>query len=124
MDKRRADWKYDMSFVYAMIFFLCGRCLRPLQTKVIDHTGERYQINDNYQCAPFFVGNPGTGKSTLLAIISKMYHRTSVYELKSNGDPQFGLGALSDTNIKFVFMSETAKTIPWGVSVLNNMIEG
>jgi hypothetical protein len=30
MDKQTLDWKYDMSFVYAMILFLCGRCLRPL----------------------------------------------------------------------------------------------
>jgi hypothetical protein len=30
LDKGKADWAYDMSFVYAMMLFLCGRCLRPL----------------------------------------------------------------------------------------------
>jgi phage/plasmid-associated DNA primase len=53
-----------------------------------------------------------------------MYHSTSVHELKCNSDSQFGLGALLDENIKFVYMSETSKQLPWGVSVLNTMIEG
>ena len=67
---------------------------------------------------------PGTGKSTLLNLIRSMYHRTSVHEMKCNSDQQFGLGALMDDNIKFVFVSETAKQMPFGVSVLNTMVEG
>lgn len=30
MDSNSAEWKYSMSFVYAMALFVCGRCLRPL----------------------------------------------------------------------------------------------
>ena len=37
-----------MSFVYAMILFLCGRCLRPLKIKVDDASGEAYKMTDNY----------------------------------------------------------------------------
>jgi hypothetical protein len=53
-----------------------------------------------------------------------MYHRTSVHEIKCNSDSQFGLGPLTDENIKFVYMSETARQMPWSVSVLNTMVEG
>lgn len=70
------------------------------------------------------MGMPGTGKSTLLNLLSRMYHRTSVHEIKCNSDSQFGLGPLTDENIKFVYMSETARQMPWSVSVLNTMVEG
>jgi hypothetical protein len=33
-DEESEDWSTDMSFVYLMALFLCGRCLRPLAYKV------------------------------------------------------------------------------------------
>ncbi len=86
--------------------------------------GESYKATDNYQCAPFFVGNPGTGKSTLLSILAKMYHRTSTLELKCNSDARFGTGQLMDENIKFTYMTETSRNMPWGAPVINGWLEG
>jgi hypothetical protein len=34
------------------------------------------------------------------------------------------MGSLQDDNIKFVYMTETSKQMPWGVSVLNSIVEG
>lgn len=33
-DSMHEDWATDMTFVYLMALFLCGRCLRPLAYKV------------------------------------------------------------------------------------------
>jgi hypothetical protein len=41
IDDTDLEWEYDMSFVYTMALFLCGRCLRPLSYKVKTHTGEQ-----------------------------------------------------------------------------------
>jgi hypothetical protein len=42
LDETSPVWNRDMSFVYIMALFLCGRCLRPLANKVRTQTGEEF----------------------------------------------------------------------------------
>lgn len=123
VDQDAPGWDGNMSFVYLCALMMSGRCLRPLANRVMRSEGQVFVPTDNFQCAPLFVGTPGTGKSTLLNLICKMLHPTSTFELKANTDSKFGLGQIGE-NIKFVYMTELAKQMPFGVSTFNSIVEG
>lgn len=57
---------------------------------------------DNWQIAPFFYGVAGTGKSTLLKIISKIYPSERVYTMSNDTQGQFSIANAEDKNVVII----------------------
>ena len=61
------------------LFALIGRLLFPLKKM------------DNWQVMPLLVGEGGTGKSTVLSVVKKMFRDGAVSEIDNNQEQTFGL---------------------------------
>ncbi len=56
---------------------------------------------------PFFKGMAGTGKSTIIGIVEKMFDKVDVGTMSNNAEKTFGLSSLAD---KFVFVAPDVKS--------------
>ncbi|QPB44560.1 hypothetical protein [Medusavirus stheno T3] len=92
----------------------------PVTDSILDHQGWSDEIKfiffavcvgrvcfalgtyDNWQIAPFFYGVAGTGKSTLLKIISKIYPPERVYTMSNDTQGQFSIANAEDKNVVII----------------------
>lgn len=80
--EKNKDWKYGS--VYRWVFVLLGRLL--------------YEIGelDNWQVMAFLLGRAGTGKSTILNVLSELYEKGDVKTIANKIETGFGLDGFAD----------------------------
>jgi len=97
----------DAQFV---ILAMLGRCFHKLNEL------ERWQI------APFFLGLPGTGKSTLAAVITQIYDPEDIGAIDSNMEAKFGVSAFAERFI--AICTEISEKFVLTHTMLQSMIDG
>lgn len=91
-------------------YLMAGRCLFPAR------------IYDKWSVMLYLWGRAGTGKTTILEKIKKMYAKGSTGTLCSNVEPNFALWALMDK--QFVVLPEVTKRLRLPQSLFQQMLSG
>jgi len=107
--------------VYKTLFFMMGRLLRPLFEK--NMMGYK-SYADNLQKVLIILGQPGSGKSTLVNLIRSFFHLSNVGTIAANADKNFGLENFRNDQIKLGICYELAHTFNITTSVIKSMIAG
>jgi hypothetical protein len=113
--------KVTMSRVYKTLLFMIGRLFRPLFEK--NMMGQK-EASDNLQKVLIILGQPGSGKSTLINLIRACFHLSNVATIAANADKNFGLENFRNDQIKLGICYELAQNFNIPSSVLKSMIAG
>lgn len=100
----------DNEFIQLMVFCFMGRML--------------YYVNelDSWEKMPFFFGIAGTGKSSIVDIVSNFYQNEDVIMLNNNFERQFGL--MNTENYLIMCGPEIKKDFSMEQATLQQMITG
>jgi hypothetical protein len=93
-----------------MIMALFGRLFYPINYR------------DKFRVAIFFLGMPGTGKSTLASFIEDLFHKDDVGTIGNNMEKTFGLSALADKSLSICY--DMSEHFPLDHSTMQSMIDG
>jgi phage/plasmid-associated DNA primase len=77
---------------------------------------------DNWQFFPFIKGVAGTGKSTLLDLISRIYDKLDVGTMMSRGQTNFSIEHLADVFV--FFCTEVDRNMTLEPTIWNSMVSG